>query len=83
MNVLLRYAITKRKPETEALTTPVDEEKLSALLIQAHAAATDQTEPGHTRLAFAQAEDIMFGVQSQIPHRVLSAPPNQRVADQP
>ena len=72
-----------RKQETEACTTPVEEEKLSALLIEAHATATDQTEPGHTRLAFDQSEDIMLGVQSQIPPRVLSALPNQRVADQP
>ena len=73
----------KRKPETEALNTSVEEEKLPALLIEAHAAATDQTEPGHTRLTLDQLEDIMLGVQSQIPPRVLSAPADQRVADQP
>ena len=72
-----------RKPETEALTTPVEEEKLSALLIEAHPAATDQIEHGHIQLAFDQSEDIMLAVQSQIPHRVLSAPADQRVADQP
>jgi len=35
MNILLSHTITNRKPETEALTTPVAEEKLSALLIEA------------------------------------------------
>ena len=44
-----------RKPETEELNTPVEEEKLSALLIEAHAAATDQTETGNARLAFDQS----------------------------
>jgi hypothetical protein len=73
----------KRKPETETLTTPVEEEKLSALLIKAHAAATDQMKPGHIRLEFDQSENIMLGVQSQIPHHELSAPAAQRVADQP
>ena len=83
MNILLSHTITNRKPETEALTTPVAEEKLSALLIEAHPTATDQTEPGRTRLAFDQSQDIMLGVQSQIPRRVLNAPADQRVADQP
>jgi hypothetical protein len=83
MNVLLCHAIMNRKPETEELNTPVEEEKLSALLIEAHAAATDQTETGNARLAFDQSEDFMLDVQSQIPHRVLSAPTAQRVADQP
>jgi hypothetical protein len=73
----------KRKPETEALNTPVEEEKLPALLIEAHAAATDQMKTVHTRLAFDQSYNIKFGVQSQIPPRVLNAPPNQRVVDQP
>ena len=49
----------KRKPETEALNTPVEEEKLPALLIEAHPAATEQTEPGRTRLAMKPRHDLL------------------------